>query len=323
MAGSNQLPESPHPSFPLTAVVTGLQIMTPRSLVKILDNRLVHDFFLNFKIRQLRKDFALVENLAAEAGIPLFSPRDLPAVDHARYRSCHIIGSGWSLEQSLDLASREDAFVMGFNFAALCGIHFDMYFTEFGDPNVQEVALKQRNLMDDYLIPGCDLIYFKNLNNQKNNLLFANQFYGQRVKFVRDILLPCAFPVGLEGVIKKLLSDEDSFFFQYASSVLTLVGAARRLGFKEIVIHGVDFGGPYFFDAEAYGGKPKYRPDKVTGYDHARKAKEDPHPTNFKGMGLPEAMAALGKVSPRFGVSLYSASGASPLSNLLPVYRPH
>jgi len=212
---------------------------------------------------------------------------------------------------------------MGFNFAALCGIHFDMYFTEFGDPNTQEVAMKQRNLMDDYLLPGCNHIYFKNLNNQKNDLLFANQFYGQRIKFVRDIILPCAFPVGMDGVMEKLLSDEDSFFFQYGSSVLTLVGVARRLGFKEIVIHGVDFGGPYFFDSEAYRGKSKYRPDKVTGYDHARNAKEDPHPTNFPGLGLKEAIAALRRVSSRFGVSLYSATYASPLSNLLPVYRPH
>jgi hypothetical protein len=296
--------------------------MLPKSLLGILNNRLIHALFLRYKLGNLRRAFAPLEQEAQALGIALLGPMDLPGVDHSKFKACHIIGSGWSLDESRHLALRDDAYVMGFNFSALCKLPYQLYFTEFGGEACEAIAIRQRNLLDASVLPRCNNVYMKNLGTENNDLRFAQMFYQGRVKFVRDILLPCAYPVGLHDVMGVLLSDDDHWFHQYASSVLTLVASAKKMGFRDIVIHGVDFGGPYFFDSEDYIDQADCMPPKVAGYNHIRGKKTDSHPTQFHGMGLRESLEIINRIGSTHGIRLFSATPISPLSEILPVYDP-
>ena len=54
---------------------------------------------------------------------------------------CHIIGSGYSLNDSIAKIKKND-FVMGFNFAALANLDFDLFFLNL---QVRSVQMSQKN----------------------------------------------------------------------------------------------------------------------------------------------------------------------------------
>jgi len=260
--------------------------------------------------------------MARGKGVELLGPDKFPKFSIADTNVCHIIGSGWSLEQSKHLACEKDAFVIGFNFAALSQLRFDMYFTEFGGIGCQHLANSQRLLIDDFIQPACSHIFFKNLADAKNDLEFALNFYQSRVRFIKDILLPCLYPGGLEHTMRRLIEGNNEVFFQYASSIMICIAVAKDIGFKNIVLHGVDFSGPYFFDAPAYKDLEMYKPKAVTGneYSHSRSSSKDMHPTSFPGMGLRETLVILHRQLLQRGINLYTAISSSPSAEILPVY---
>ncbi len=54
---------------------------------------------------------------------------------------------------------------------------------------------------------------------------------------------------------------------QFISTVVTGIFVAYHLGFEKIVVHGVDFGGKYFYDSDDFTGDINLRPDynKIKG----------------------------------------------------------
>lgn len=56
----------------------------------------------------------------------------------------------------------------------------------------------------------------------------------------------------VKHILAMVMDDTSMVMRQYASSVLTMILFAVRLGLKKIIIHGVDFGGACFYNQEPY-----------------------------------------------------------------------
>ena len=74
---------------------------------------------------------------------------------------CHIIGSGYSLDFSKNKIKSND-FVIGFNFAALEKLNFDLYFFEFAGSNCRDISIKQREVLNDLVLNKKRHLYFIN-----------------------------------------------------------------------------------------------------------------------------------------------------------------
>lgn len=236
---------------------------------------------------------------------------------------CHIIGSGWSLNKSQSIIKKDD-FVIGFNQAALSGIEFDLYFVEFGGEKVDEIARKQINLVDDIIKDQTDLIIFKNLYEDKNSLNYVKRNWGNRVSYIKDVIVPCFdrkeyFQIKM--AIRFLLKDDAYYMRQFGTTVGTSIACAKYYGFKKIVLHGVDFGGEYFFDSPDFKGLKHYRPKPQSGSRFYKKLKKDDfHPSSSMGLGARTHLKIIKQKLDKERIKLYTASTLSPSSEILPVF---
>jgi len=231
---------------------------------------------------------------------------------------CHILGSGWSLNESKALISDDD-FVIGFNQSALAGTKLDLYFVEFGGWSVCVESEQQIRLVKDYIIGKTDLVFFKNTWESKNNVSYIVRHWPKEVFFLRDMTILCRKESDLHRSILRLLNHEGETVRQLLSSVLTSVSLATYFGFKNIVIHGVDFGGKYFFDADDFDG--------IRGFDFStmerkyfRSDRQLVHSTAKGECSMKDILPLLGTLLARRGVELSVGSLNSPSAAFLPVY---
>jgi hypothetical protein len=263
-----------------------------------------------------------IERIANKKGLKILGPKDLPAIDIDQYSACHIIGSGWSLEKSIELAQEENAYRIGFNFACLSGLKFDTYFVEFGGYLCEDITIRQIKALDHYLDVKNTSIYFKNLHEKRNNIEYANEKYGQRVRFIRDILVPCLDKKYLHDAVNLIFKKDDHYLRQAISTAITCIVYARLLGFKKIVLHGIDFRGKYFFDLPEFSSSHEFRPptsNKIAYSKHKRE--KGIHYTNIRNINLKQILPFIQQKLLDEGVTLYSATSDSPSSEILPVYH--
>lgn len=234
-------------------------------------------------------------------------------------KTCHIIGSGWSLHDSVSTISHND-FVIGFNYAGLIGIPFDVYFVEFGGDSVKSISNQHLSIVKDFVSKNTNLIYFKNLWEDKNDIAFINSNWLGVAKPVKDRVYPVLDKKYIDFTIEKMLSDESDYLPQLASSVVTSIILAYKAGFKEIVIHGLDFGGNYFYEVDGFQIDPAYIPDNKTESRFYRKTRKDTvHPTASGNIGMKEIIPKLTLCLENRGVNLFCATSRSPVSKILPV----
>lgn len=246
------------------------------------------------------------------------------AKDDNKDKVFHVIGSGWSLNKSMSII-KPNEFVFGFNFAALSGIKFDAYFVEHGGyGKVKEVADIHVKLIEEVVIKNTCLIFFKNIWDQKNEIRYILKNWPQLVFFVKDVdSNPYINMEQLEELSKVILLGNDKYIIQYCSSVVPIIALAYQCEYKNIVLHGVDFGGEYFFDEEDFKGLKEYMPPRTTSYgiySYEKLKPNDIHDTAKSKLGLKQVITILKPMLEERGVFLYSASAASPLSEILPVY---
>ncbi len=233
--------------------------------------------------------------------------------------TAHIIGSGWSLKHSIEKIPAQD-FVMGFNYAALAPIKFDMYFIEFAGKGVLKTMNNQLALLAKYVIPDQTLLYFKNTWEDKNDLEHMRLLVNE-VKYVKDVLVPCLSPEMLEISLRTCIENKSEFIYQYASTAITLALIAYHCDFKNVVLHGVDFSGQYFFELPEMKCREKYVPDGSVG-EHYKKTNgmNSVHITSASPIGMKEALPILRNLFGERGLRLMSACTESPSSISLPVY---
>jgi len=282
----------------------------------------LHELKMYFKLKKQKQLMRIIEEKACNLGINLVGPPDLEQPDLGRYKTCHIIGSGWSLEESKNLVLSDDAYVIGFNFACLAEIPFNLYFIEFGGESCKEIAYAQRLALDKFVSDPDTRIIFKNLWQPGNDIEFALNLFGNKVDYARDVPISCADKRYLLNMTNRLLK-KDSFFYQYSSSILTGIAIAKNLGFKDCVLHGVDFGGEYFFDLPSFESVKAYSPPKTNEAAYSTKIRNaNVHITSATNLGVSAILPIMRDRLKSEGLNLYSASAKSPLSKILKVFKP-
>lgn len=162
-------------------------------------------------------------------------------------KACHIIGSGYSLNDSKGKINNED-FVIGFNFAALANLDFDLFFFEFAGKKCADVSNKQKEALKYLIQNKKNNIYFKNALLPRNDLNFLYDHYGNDINIIEDIILQNRSTSTFDIIYNLMYNEKSNLFMQYNSSLFFCINVAKSIGFKTIIFHGVDFKGPYFFD---------------------------------------------------------------------------
>jgi hypothetical protein len=168
--------------------------------------------------------------------------------NNKRSNICHIIGSGYSVKHSKKKINTKTDFVMGCNLAALIDLKFDLYSVEFGSIDKKyEPKYTVRNIVKYKLQEEHTFIIFKNITSNKLDFGFLST-YNNMVDYILDYSWRCFNITQLRYYIQNyLLKKNKKLFYQYNSTLVLLISIAYELNFKQIVIHGLDFGGRYFF----------------------------------------------------------------------------
>ena len=273
-----------------------------------------------------KKSTLNIANKISRKDVPICSREDLLSLvrwraDQKNSSVCHIIGSGWSLNDSCQRINKND-FVIGFNFSALLKLQYDLYFVEFGGEKVADIAERHIALVDQNVLPCTDLIFFKNMWEDKNDPEFILKHWAPRAKLIKDFFSPCLKANLLDQALSLCLEDKSDFLPQYCSTAITSIFVAYFAGFKDIVLHGVDFGGNYFFEEPSFVGDLKYAPPSKgqSSFYAPTMSSTTVHSTAAGEVGMKSALPILSALLKGKGVALYSASSSSPLSKVLPVY---
>lgn len=302
-------------------------LMKIRSLLRnIFDSSsLLHAIYIRLKVIRVRFKVKHILAILSKSGCDVIDLRDLKNMVLSKFSTpqntnCHIIGSGWSLNQSKAVIKKDDC-VIGFNQAALSGLDFDLYFFEFGGDKVDDISKQQIKLFDK-LLGKKPIIVFKNVWEDKNDVDYIVKYWGSKLYYIHDYAVPCMSKKNLVQSIGYMLNSDDKYLRQYMSSVITSIGFAAYCGFKTIVIHGLDFGGEYFFDADDFDGDNSLRPDSNRALGLYEKCSSSSvHSTSVGSIGVKSSIPIIRDLLKQSGVTIFSASRVSPLSEYLPIYE--
>jgi hypothetical protein len=166
-------------------------------------------------------------------------------------RVCHILASGSSVINHLDIIEPEH-FVIGFNYSALLNVRQDLLFIE--DLVGHDSADSDVNILVSAMLVQRDSngskLLCKDIWSDRVRYEMASSAFGANFDFVLDVDLP-PWDLGSRKMATSFASC--SYDLRHASivnqnaSVLTLVLLAAKMGFTDIVCHGLDFVGPHFY----------------------------------------------------------------------------
>lgn len=175
----------------------------------------------------------------------------------------HILGSGGSILTSIQKINPSRDFIIGFNFAPLLRVPIDVY--------LAEVASKEHEILSEGLKsclhenPASEIL-FKNLWQGRLSSRYIEANFKIPSKLLCDILLPvdlsCSSPKSEQIVGEKLLEPDPIFAFQKTSTIFLLIAQSLLAGYKKVVVHGLDFGGPHFYKLPQFDGWPQEFPEQ-------------------------------------------------------------
>jgi hypothetical protein len=274
-------------------------------MYKVKVNRLLHEISAN------SNDIKMLPELKNEAMVRIKSKNS---------KIAHIIGSGWSLNKTIDIVDKND-FVIGFNFSPLSKLDFDIYFIEFGGYKFSETSDFHRMLAEKIVIPSGGKVYFKNIWEKRNDVKYIKSHIKGKYPLIKDYLVPCLSKDNIEQSLEVCLNNDSNFVTQIRSTAITSVFLAYYLGFRKIILHGIDFGGGYFFEHDDFDGNKDYAElAKKCMYNKPLQTSDQQHPTAVREVGIQQILPVLKKLLNERGVSLYTSSSISPSSSILPVY---
>lgn len=265
-----------------------------------------------------------LSKLMTDKGCKFFTSEELCQVFSLNNNKvCHIIGSGWSLNHSKHIIGEKD-FVIGFNYSAFADIKFDAYFIELAGSKLRFESIIQYMILNEAVFPYTENIFFKNIWEPKNDLDMMIKFYRDRIIFIKDILLYTKDEKDAYVIVENMLQMDKIYVKQICSSVLALISIAALSGFKKIVLHGIDFYGPHFFDMSEFVNRRKTElPRKKANKIKANQV----HEFKKKHKTMTRAFIALNRFIYLFhkrllkdDVILMAASKKSPSSKILPLY---
>lgn len=221
-----------------------------------------------------------------------------------RNDTCHIIASGFSAVDSYkkNIVQKDD-YIIGFNFAAFLPYQFDLYFCENGGINkISKALMTLLNKRADNMLN----IVFKNI--------YSADISSLKIVCNNKIPFSMVFDIQLynEAMYKKLFHKPSYFMPQYASTVVSSIMLAYHAGFKQIVVHGLDFAGPHLYHDDELQNQIDM--EAPTSYVPLTKR----HPT---ADSQELVWKKLIKCFDRLGVNIYSASESSGFCAYAPVYQ--
>lgn len=183
----------------------------------------------------LRKTFNLSE------AIPV---KDMEYID----RKVHIFGSGASAIDTMHIVDEKDL-TMGCNITLALLEKWDFGFVERLEAN-EFGRLQMQVLMERKF--GILLLknnYPTSFNKKPKNIKLLKS------KHEISLLRECQVISGrndIDHLVELILDDSNNVLRQYASSILTMMIFAQRMGIKKMVLHGVDFGGVCFYERHPF-----------------------------------------------------------------------
>lgn len=238
---------------------------------------------------------------------------------HTRTKTCHIIASGWSLNKSTPLIDHSQSFTIGFNFSAFIDIPFDLYFIELASARFPELSRIQHSLTCEIARPRISSLFIKNLWEAKVDPVYAQSHYGSYMCYIKDIMIPYS-DVSSSELVFQLMRYDRHFLRQSYTTALTCIAVAKHIGFKHIVVHGLDFSGPHFFTAPTSRcphSAPLEELQEIYKSIDPSTTSDEQHPT---AAGAKLLLPLLAKQLETDGIKLYSAIHDSPSSDYLPPY---
>lgn len=270
-----------------------------------------------------KKRLRLIENYASKYGINFYSPKDFNLINPNQFSSCHIWGSGVSANLTRKMIkNKNNIFNIGFNLSAILDLKFNFYFFENAQSNNLQLIDIQKMLIKDILRPANCTVVMKNIWQKKNDFELAIRSFGDQVNFVRDLTFPHHgnSDLAIDMCAKKLLKKDNYYFRQSCTTVITAIVFAYNLGFKKIVLHGVDLGGGYFYDDHSENYNKKYIPKIRWSYESEKFNKKwrnnSSHPTSDC---LVPFIKKISKLLNQNGIYLYCSTKKSGLSQYLTV----
>lgn len=234
---------------------------------------------------------------------------------------CHIIGAGGSLNSSIDKISKKD-FVLGCNLAVLTDINFDFYTIEFAsNDKITEPKHITSYLVKRKLLKNNTIVIFKNLTSEKIDRNFLKKTYQKSLNFITDYSWRCFNKKQLKFYLENKIFGKTEKFYQYNSTLVLLISIAYNLKFKKIVLHGVDFGGKYFYSSKVNLNIKKISHIKeLKDHENNNISKQGVY-INFKDLNMPGVFRQISNILEKKGINLLAASRSSKSSKFLRVYK--
>ncbi|MCL6700908.1 hypothetical protein [Pseudomonas sp. T1.Ur] len=231
---------------------------------------------------------------------------------------CHILASGWSLNHSYESIDRKKSFVIGFNFSFLkCG-NPDLHFIE--NASVKNVIFFMNTFqiffgLKKFKVLEGSRVVFKNISELKNSIGLIGMLYSKKAYFIKDRHYRIFGGGAVKPVVQQMCAETE-VLPQAVSSVVGLAILAKTMGFKKIVIHGLDFKGAHFYGADAS--------DIIFNEAHVPQVSTDAesfelHKTALgeNGVGVISVMQELKNEFNKLGVNILAASELSPSAKIL------
>jgi hypothetical protein len=198
--------------------------------------------------------------------LPIYTYKGLIKSIERRGDICHIIATGYSaLDAYKKKIIKANEYIIGMNFAAFLPYKFDFYFVEYIYD--KEKYSKQIFLLEKYKERISRLV-FKNIYMSEPDVLSS---ISSNIKY--SIVLDTQVIVSVD-VAKVLFNKPAILMPQCCSTVITATMLAYHMGFKNIIIHGLDFSGPYIYhDKELQEQVGIYPPEPLVSQDVAHLTK--------------------------------------------------
>jgi hypothetical protein len=207
------------------------------------------------ELRQMRVDVSIILRTTVNLcrlkkerpQIRVYSYRGLLNSIKKRGDICHIIATGYSaISAHKNNVIKEGDFIIGMNDAAFLPYIFDFYFFEDNsriEDKCKESTIKRIPLLEKTRnrIPK---LVLKNVYSS-DPCFFSNASSNIKYSIVLDTQL-----IYSADVVKKLFRRPFLLIPQFSSTVITATMLAYHIGFKNIIIHGLDFSGPHIYHDE-------------------------------------------------------------------------
>jgi hypothetical protein len=253
-----------------------------------------------------------VKQVAASAvRIALMSHKHRLPVWHGRLdrssRIAHIICPGYSVLRSHRAIDAERSIILGCNLVGLLPLRFDVLTVE--NANATDYANIQYLCTRDLVAKWGTVIAIKNLWMGNRFTSDGISRYVDMACFLTEAPVYPRQKLTVPQLAEALIKPVCGYYLQYKSSMFLLIALAVANNAKCIVLHGVDFGGRYFWDDPIFANRYVGLPRSTVGA----------HISDSVGHSTREILAAMAQILERRGVKMYCAADESALSAILPV----